>query len=259
MLELQKIFNTCGLEFRIGAYTLQYIDCFRNCETDPNYKGRYWITSLKNGKYIVMTPFGILYSYSAQQLSDIIVEYNNFIKKAPWFKNNIGISSNDQLEAELATLRKDLEARTNLAKSYLQELESLKKKPYLQEIESLKKKCKGQAEALTNWNRSNIVHKEEMAKLNAENKSLQDEVARLKLLIASQPPSTCDKPVQFTEEEFAELINTYEQRAEEAEQEADHCAKELAKKEECLENIQGIYERMKTIVDKQNEILSTNK
>lgn len=247
MLELQKIFNTRGLEFRIGRYALRYTDCFRNCETDPTDKGRYWITSLKNGKYIVMTPFGALYSYSAQQLSDIIAEYNNFIEKAPWFKNNIGTSSDDLLETELATLRKDLEERTNLAKSYLQE------------IAGLKKKCEGQAEALANWDRSNISRKEEMSALKVENKSLQDEIAKLKLQIASQPPSTCDKPIQFTEEEFAELINTYEQRAEEAEQEADRCAKELAKKEECLENIQGIYERMKTIVDKQDEILSTSK
>lgn len=259
MLELQKIFNTRGLEFRIGRYTLQYTDCFRNCETDPTYKGRYWITSLKNGKYIVMTPFGALYSYSAQQLSDIIVEYNNFLEKAPWFKNNIGEGSDGQLETELATLRKDLEERTNLAKSYLQELESLKRQSSPLEIANLKKKCKGLSESLANWERGNITRKEEMTKLKEENKSLQDEIAKLKLQIASQPPSTCDKPIQFTEEEFAELINTYERRAEEAEQEADNCAKELAKKEECLENIQGIYERMKTIVDKQNEILNTDK
>lgn len=258
MLELQKIFNTRGLEFRIGRYALRYTDCFRNCETDPTDKGRYWITSLKNGKYIVMTPFGVLYSYSAQQLSDIIVEYNNFIEKAPWFKNNIGENS-DNHEPELAALRKDLEERTNLAKSYLQEIESLKKQSSLLEVANLKKKCKGLAEALANWEQGNIARKEEMTKLKAENKSLQDEIAKLKLQIASQPPSTCDKPIQFTEEEFAELINTYEQRTEEAEQEADNCAKELAKKEECLENIQGIYERMKTIVDKQNEILNTNK
>lgn len=246
MLELQKLFNTRGLEFRIGIYTLQYTDCFRNCETDPNYRGRYWITSLKNGKYIVMTPFGALYSYSAQQLSDIIVEYNNFLEKAPWFKNNIG-EGFDNRESEIAALRKDLEERNNLAKYYLQE------------IAGLKKRCKNQAEELTNHHQNGTEHKEEMAKLKAENKSLQDEIAKLKLQIASQPPSTCDKPIQFTEEEFAELINTYEQRATEAEQEADRCVKELAKKEKCLKDIQGIYERMKMIADNQSEILSTIK